>query len=341
MSIPTISVIMPVYNGEKYLKEAIESILNQTYSDFEFIIINDGSTDETEKIILSYNDPRIVYIKNEINIRLIKTLNKGIDLARGQYIARMDADDISFPERFQRQISIFETYEDVDLVNISVFYLSEDGHSYWKPNNIQMCNSEAVKHITVLQNQIIHPGIMIKASLLRQYKYRDNTDVEYIEDYDLWVRILADGHICYTLPYRLLYYRLLSTSITHQNRLLQSNRQKKIIRAHTDLPDFVIDAVLGHIPCINYSQLNEVDRYLKKYFEDIVNGGVYSEEMYSEFTLWRIFFMISISLKSLKKVRCINKISLLSFLILHIHWFQYSKIRKQLVEILFSKKYKY
>jgi glycosyltransferase involved in cell wall biosynthesis len=95
---------MSVYNEEKYLSEAIESILNQTYSDFEFIIINDCSTDASCDIILSYIDKRIVFIENEINIGLARSLNKGIDIAKEKYIARMDADDISLPERFEMQI---------------------------------------------------------------------------------------------------------------------------------------------------------------------------------------------------------------------------------------------
>jgi len=99
---PLISVIMPVFNGEKYLSLAIESILEQTFTDFEFIIINDGSTDDSEKIILSYQDRRIRYIKNKENLNIGRTLNKGIDLAKGKYIARMDCDDISLPNRFER-----------------------------------------------------------------------------------------------------------------------------------------------------------------------------------------------------------------------------------------------
>ena len=95
-----ISVLMPVYNVEKYLQEAIESILNQTYSNFEFLIINDGSSDKSGEIINSYNDSRIVYLQNNKNKGLVYTLNYGISLAKGEYIARMDGDDISLPDRF-------------------------------------------------------------------------------------------------------------------------------------------------------------------------------------------------------------------------------------------------
>ena len=100
---PLISVIMPVYNGERFLRQAVDSILSQTFKDFELIIINDGSSDSTEDIILSYKDKRIRYVKNEKNLRLIKTLNKGLELASGQFVSRMDADDVAHPLLFEKQ----------------------------------------------------------------------------------------------------------------------------------------------------------------------------------------------------------------------------------------------
>ena len=120
---PLISVILPAYNAERFLEEAIDSILAQTYKNFELIVLNDGSTDRTEEIILSYNDPRIRYIKNESNLKLIKTLNKGIALARGKYIARMDADDISLPTRFEKEIEFMEIHPDIGVCSSKVIHL--------------------------------------------------------------------------------------------------------------------------------------------------------------------------------------------------------------------------
>lgn len=114
-----VSVILPAYNAERFLKESIDSILAQTYRNFELIVLNDGSTDRTEEIVLSYSDPRIRYVKNEQNLKLIKTLNKGIDLAKGEYIARMDADDVSLPTRFEEEVYKFE--EDPTLGIVSCF----------------------------------------------------------------------------------------------------------------------------------------------------------------------------------------------------------------------------
>ena len=104
----TVSIVLPVYNAEKYVREAIESILNQTFTDYEFVIINDGSTDGSEKIIQSFKDKRIIYVKNEKNIGIVKTLNKGIEKAFGTYIVRMDADDVSVSDRVEKQVKFMD-----------------------------------------------------------------------------------------------------------------------------------------------------------------------------------------------------------------------------------------
>ncbi|HKQ33129.1 MAG TPA: glycosyltransferase family A protein, partial [Thermodesulfobacteriota bacterium] len=113
---PKVTVLMTVYNGEKFLNEAIDGILNQTFRDFEFLIINDGSTDGSREIIKSYKDPRINLVDNESNIGLTASLNRGLSLAGGEYIARQDADDISLPERLEKQISILERNPDIALL---------------------------------------------------------------------------------------------------------------------------------------------------------------------------------------------------------------------------------
>lgn len=206
---------MPVYNAEPFLREAIESILNQTYKDFEFIIINDGSTDNSKDIILSYNDKRIKYVENECNLKLIKTLNKGIDLAQGEYIARMDSDDISLPDRFERQMKVFSSNPCVDFINGRAYNIDEKGQSlnqvWYGP-----VTNECIKYINLFQSIICHPSIMIKAEILKKYKYRDDKSILHIEDYDLWARLFNDGFVCYSMKQPVLKYRVVKTSITHQ-----------------------------------------------------------------------------------------------------------------------------
>ena len=129
-SSPIVTVLMPVYNAEKYLAEAINSILNQTFTNYELLIINDGSTDKSEEIILKYSDKRIRYIKNDKNIRLVATLNKGIELAKGKYIARMDADDISVPTRLEKQITLLENNEDIGVCGSFLYVFGENIRNY-------------------------------------------------------------------------------------------------------------------------------------------------------------------------------------------------------------------
>src|SRR4051794_29608800 len=113
---PKVTVLLAVYNGERYLREAIDSILGQTFQDFEFLIINDGSTDSTREIILSYHDPRIRLVDNEDNIGQTRSLNRGLALAAGQFVARQDADDISEPERLASQVAFLEIHPEVVLL---------------------------------------------------------------------------------------------------------------------------------------------------------------------------------------------------------------------------------
>lgn len=213
---PLISVIMPVYNGDRFLRQAIDSILNQTLNDFELIIINDGSTDSTEDIILSYHDNKIRYVKNEHNLKLIKTLNKGLMLAKGKYISRMDADDIADKYLFESQIKAFQNDDSIGIVNICTFDLAEKGDKYRKSSKPLFFHSSILKYVISFENQITHPGIMVKADLMKKYGYKDDGTVCNFEDLDLWNRMLWDGVKCVTLRKRLLYYRINSSGVTRK-----------------------------------------------------------------------------------------------------------------------------
>ena len=169
---PLITVLMSVYNGERYLHEAIESILNQTFTDFEFLIINDGSTDSTRDIITSYTDSRIRLIDNEQNIGLTKSLNKGIDLARGKYIARMDADDISMPERLEVQYNFLEKNIEYSLVSSGAYLIDENNNQIgelYRPYNYEM-----ILGYIFFFNPIIHPSVLFeKKEIIECGKYNE------------------------------------------------------------------------------------------------------------------------------------------------------------------------
>src|SRR6185295_9135648 len=162
MTPPQVSVLMSVYNGEKYLKEAMESILNQSFSDFEFLIFNDSSTDSSREIILSYNDPRIVLIDNKKNIGLTKTLNKGISLAKGKYIARMDADDVCHPERLNEQVNYLDKNAEVAVCGTWVQFLNEN-----EVVKLPTKKNE-IKTLLFCNSCLAHPSVMIRKSFLEK-----------------------------------------------------------------------------------------------------------------------------------------------------------------------------
>ncbi|MDE4761234.1 glycosyltransferase family 2 protein, partial [Klebsiella pneumoniae] len=165
----------------------------------ELVIINDGSTDSTEDIIKSFSDNRIVYLKNTINLGIIKTLNKGIDNAKGKYIARMDADDISMPNRLKRQIEVLENDESIDIVNIKAYILNDSGTFYTKNKGSVEASSNTMRYLQYLRNMIMHPGVMVKKDIMQHFKYRDSEEVLHIEDYDLWLRLFKAGYKCFTI----------------------------------------------------------------------------------------------------------------------------------------------
>lgn len=181
---PKVTVLMSVLNGERYLHEAIESILNQTFKDFEFLIINDGSSDSTREIILSYNDPRISLIDNKKNIGLTRSLNKGLRLAKGEYIARQDADDISLPKRLEEMVNFLDKNREVGLLGNS-FIETDDGGKELRTCLLATENGEIKKKL-LLEN---HFGFeMFRKMVVEKVDfYRE--EFKYAQDYDLALRI--------------------------------------------------------------------------------------------------------------------------------------------------------
>ena len=222
---PIISVLMPVYNGEKFLRQAIDSVLNQTYTDFEFLIINDGSTDISEEIILSYNDERIRYYKNEKNIQLIDTLNKGLKLANGQFIARMDADDICLPERFEKQVEVMQRRKDIAVCGswYEKFGMGEPLLiRCWEEPYMLKCK-------TLFGSPVGHPASMIRRSALASSSLIYDSNYPQVEDWKLWSEMVKLGYSFYNLQSTLLLYRRSKTSVSTLNKEEQDIGSLKIL----------------------------------------------------------------------------------------------------------------
>ena len=213
---PMISVIMPVYNGEEFLREAIESILDQTYKDFEFLILYDESSDDSFKIIQKYAalDSRVKLIKCE-RTGIIGALNKGIKLSKGDFIARMDADDVCFPERFEKQIKFMEK-ENLDICG-GDFVIINNNNAFIEHVKVPKTKSEII--LTMGFNvPFAHPSVMIKKEFLKINKlFYGSNGKKYAEDLDMWIVMFSKGAIFGNLKEEILKYRILNTSLSRVN----------------------------------------------------------------------------------------------------------------------------
>ena len=186
MKDPKVTVLMSVYNGEKYLEEAVNSILNQTFEDFEFLIINDGSTDRTLSKLKNYSDSRIKILNNEKNLGLTRSLNIGLKRSKGKYIARMDADDVSMPERLKEEIEFLDSHEDYAAVGTFVYVLDENSEIIRRSKN--PIEDAEIRENLVYGNCINHGSVMLRKSCLLDVGYYNETMVRS-QDYELWIRL--------------------------------------------------------------------------------------------------------------------------------------------------------
>lgn len=215
MNSPLVSIILSVYNGEKYLDESIQSILNQTFQDFEFIIIDDCSTDNSVEIIQKYKnqDTRIQFLQKEKNIGLkgfVENLNIGIQKSRGKYIARMDQDDFAFPTRLEKQIEYLNQQNDVFLVGSSMMLMNEDSVEYDRKD--ALTSFEKIKNRMKIDNPIFHPTILFRNE--PNLYYRDKFYAS--EDFDFYLRLITEGKKVENISEPLLRYRILDNSMSRK-----------------------------------------------------------------------------------------------------------------------------
>lgn len=244
MKTPRISVVMPAYNSEKYIGEAIESILNQTFTDFEFIIINDGSMDDTAKIVSQYanKDKRIKFINNKDNRGIVSVLNQGLDLAKGEYIARMDSDDISLSTRFERQIQYMESHPECGVLGTWFKCFGKSDKIIRNHECVKICNIVKVQHVG-------HPTVMLKRAVVDKYKFHYDEKYKYAEDFELWSRMVFVTEI-HNLPEVLLKYRWHGNNISiehaHRQQELTRQVQQNVLNKLTD--DNAIQQMILHKP---------------------------------------------------------------------------------------------
>ena len=214
---PRVTVLMPVYNAGLYVYEAVESVLQQSYTDYELLIIDDGSSDDTLQKITMFDDPRIRIVKNETNMGLVHTLNRGIQLAEGEFIARMDGDDICLPHRLERQINYMEQHPNVGMCgsHVQVIHSGEVWELPQDPNELKVL---LMFHCT---------SVMIRKNVLDDNELYYDLHYSHAEDYDLWVR-LAEVTQLTNIPEVLLMYRQHDTQVSKVHHAAQVHNADRV-----------------------------------------------------------------------------------------------------------------
>jgi glycosyltransferase involved in cell wall biosynthesis len=224
---PLVSVLLPVFNSEKSVAEAVESILNQTYRNFELLLIDDCSTDLSLSIIKSFQDSRIRIYVNETNLKLPATLNKGITLCNGKYIARMDADDLSAPNRFELQVEFLEKNPDHILVGSAYLKIIDGVNCGYRK---QISEYGKLKSKLFFGNNICHPSVMINKRMWVENGIEYDPSFVFSQDFDLWTRII-DKFKIHNLREPLLIYRVKKeNSSNEKSKIVNRNIQISLTR---------------------------------------------------------------------------------------------------------------
>ncbi len=222
MNKPKITVLMAVHNGERYIRDAVDSMLSQTFRDFEFLIIDDGSGDKTSDIINSYKDDRIRFVHNKENIGMGESLNKGIRLALGDYIARMDCDDISIPNRLDEQFTFMENNPEVVLCGSWVKTLGKVSHVWKFP-----IENDEIKCRLLFDSVFVHSSVIMRKNILLEEGYFYNKEFIGAEDYELWVRMSKKYNLA-NIGKVLLKYRIYPEHSWARLKHEQSNASQRI-----------------------------------------------------------------------------------------------------------------
>ncbi len=229
---PLVSVVMPVHNAERYVAQAVESVLAQTLTDFELILIDDGSTDGSPGILHRFNDPRLKLITHAHNRGLVSTLNEGLRLSSGKYIARMDADDLMHPERLAKQVAYMGSHPDAAVLASFVDLMNSDSEiiGTWDTDR-SVTTPAGIKAMMARTNCIAHPSVLMRRSALGRLHYDERQ--KGAEDWDLWLRLLSRGLSIHKMPEPMLTYRVHASStmgkekvgVSLERRLLRVRRR--------------------------------------------------------------------------------------------------------------------
>ncbi|MEW6038172.1 MAG: glycosyltransferase family A protein [Pseudomonadota bacterium] len=226
---PRVTILMPVYNGEKYLAAAMESILRQTFRDFILLLIDDGSSDSSLAIARSFGDPRVKVERNPENMGLVKTLNRGLDLVQTEFVARMDCDDIALPERLEKQIAFLDENPDIGMCGTAYELFHESVRQTIRPP----CRHEEIVYGLLDDNVFLHSSVIVRMEVLNRHGLRYNEGYRHAEDYELWARLARHTHIG-NLPQVLVRYRSHPENVSNTNKGEQIATRDRVRLEHLE-----------------------------------------------------------------------------------------------------------
>jgi len=241
-----VSIILPTHNGARWIGSAIKSVLSQTYENFELIIIDDGSTDGTEAAVNSVSDSRVRYVKNETNVGIQRSLNRGLLEAHGAFIARIDDDDVWIDShKLEKQARYFENHPECVLVGTSVVVADEEGKELFRFQ--PPMTDEAIRGRMLTRNCFTHSSVMFRRSAVRTLEgYSEDESVKHLEDYDLWLRLGTIGTLA-NLPDYAVRFALRAGGLSSRNRADQYRRDIALIRKFkTKYPNYVRGFITAH-----------------------------------------------------------------------------------------------
>lgn len=276
---PLVTVLMPTYNSERYINEAIDSILHQSYTNFELLIIDDCSSDSTREIIRQYSDPRIRTIFHQKRVGLAQSLNIGVRTALGGFIARMDADDISHPDRLEEQVRFLEGNRQCGVISGFIRLIDKNGIpcGIWEADQ-KGNTSNRIDSLLPWENCIAHPTILIRKEILLQYPYDEG--VKGAEDYELWLRLRYFGVIIDKLPKTLLDYRIHTDSVTSSLNIRDGAFYKVFKARNTFLLKSLSAPSCSILPFrVMIAQLNDLYIFFREHVQSIVPHLFYPKNL--------------------------------------------------------------
>ncbi|MGF3141080.1 glycosyltransferase family 2 protein [Facklamia sp. P13064] len=286
-----ITVLLPAYNAEDYIKDCIDSVLSQTYHSFDFLIIDDGSSDKTVEIIEKYNDSRMKLIKNERNLGIVETLNKGLNLIKTPYIVRIDSDDIMSKNKLEKQINFIKRNNHIAVLGTQAIHFNND--SKFIGFSRMPLSTKKIRTYLLFANPIYHPSVLINNYIFKENNFKYNKLYQGSEDQDLWIRIIEKYDIV-NIPNYLLKYRINMSGITqtlNKNRdidkelsLLKSMYKKhnisildsdishiyKFVNQNVDVLDEISMEKVSSILLMVREQLDD-EKFDLKYFDSLVS----------------------------------------------------------------------